>query len=122
MQVVASHGSAQDGAPEDILTLNRVTDLVQKLFAIRKSVWVAHGNIDGVLVIFERHLETERIKRARFLLISRTATFSRRLVLLGVEPVNVISIDLAAHLVIIIVGNVVPVSMPPLLIKIRTFL
>ena len=75
MQVVPSCGSAQDGASEDVLTLDGVTDLVQELFAVRESIWVAHGNVDGVLIMFELHLETERIKRVRLLLITSRAAF-----------------------------------------------
>ena len=118
MQVVASYGSAQDGASEDILTFDGVTDLIQKLFAIRKSIWVAHGNVDGVLIVFELHLETKSIKITWFFLIRRSTAFSLCLILLGMKPVNIISIYFATHLMIIIVSNVVPVSIPPQLITI----
>ena len=38
------------------------------------------------------------------------------------EPIYVVSIDLTAHLVLVVVSNIVPVSEPPHLVRIRLFL
>ena len=117
LQIITSNCPAQNGTPEDTLTFYRVTDLVQKVLAVCISVRIAHSDKHGIVIMFKRYLKAESIKIIRFLL--RWDSLNRRKFSLNILIICIISIYFAERLIVLVVCNIVPCSIPPKIMLLR---
>lgn len=60
LEIIACNGLGQGGTPHDRLVF-RPVDAVEELDAVSKSVWVAHGYVDDVVIVLQSEFEAERV-------------------------------------------------------------
>ena len=77
--------------------------------AVRVCIWVAHGDVDIVIIMLQRKFEAERVEIRWLLLINSNnlAGSLRKLTSLPWTIPKLLAIYLAQRLIVLIVGNIV---------------